>query len=513
MNRRRANAHGGRDGPDGRRDGRRRDGRTGGRGPRTSLDDPARAVAFDLLRAVSERGAYANLTLPGMIREEGLGARDAALATELAYGTLRGTGTYDAIVEACVDRPLEDIDPPIRDVLRLGAHQILATRIPPHAAVATSVDLARARIGAGPAKFVNAVLRRISAADLSRWVERLAPAASTDPIERLALEHAHPVWIADALNDALWSGHAAGGAAGATGAESAGTHADGEPASARREIHDELAAALAADNDPPSVTLVARPGRSSVTELVDAGATATAYSPYGAVLGKGDPSDVRAVREHRAGVQDEGSQLVALALAAAGLEGRDAEWLDMCAGPGGKAALLAGLATERGARLTAMEISPHRARLVEQALSGDQGGHRVVAGDARYDVPDAGSYDRVLLDAPCTGLGALRRRPEARWRRTPEDVPALVALQSELLVSALEAVRPGGLVAYVTCSPHVAETRSIVDGVTHDRRDVELLDARPNLPGVPGLGPGPWVQLWPHRHGTDAMFLALLRRR
>lgn len=465
-----------------------------GRGARDGrrLDDPARSVAFGVLRAVAERDAYANLTLPGMIRESGLTGRDAALATELTYGTLRGTGTYDAIVAACVDRPLDAVDPPVKDVLRLGAHQLLATRIPPHAAVATSVDLARAQIGAGPAKFVNAVLRKVSAADYAEWIERLAPAASTDPIERLGLEHAHPVWIVRALNDALSSRPPERSSTGGAGADT--------------PVHAELADALAANNVPPLVTLVARPGRSSVAELVEAGATATAYSPYGAALGDGDPSGVPAVREQRAGVQDEGSQLVTLALAAAQIDGPDAEWLDMCAGPGGKAALLAGLATERGARLTAMEIAPHRARLVEQALSGDPGDHRVVVGDARSDIPDAGSYDRVLLDAPCTGLGALRRRPEARWRRAPDDVPALNTLQAELLDSALTVVRPGGVVAYVTCSPHMAETRSVVGG----RPDVERIDARQCLPGVPELGPGPDVQLWPHRHGTDAMYLALL---
>ncbi|KWX10967.1 hypothetical protein TR74_00490, partial [Carbonactinospora thermoautotrophica] len=125
-----------------------------------------------------------------------------------------------------------------------------------------------------------------------------------------------------------------------------------------------------------------------------------------------------------------------------------------------------------------------------------------------------GVFDRVLLDAPCTGLGALRRRPEVRWRRRPEDVPELARLQRELLRSALDAVRPGGLVAYVTCSPHLAETRVVVDDVLGERAGgVAYVDARPLFPaGMPDLGPGPVVQLWPHRHGTDAMFLALLRR-
>ncbi|NUR27571.1 MAG: rRNA cytosine-C5-methyltransferase, partial [Catenulispora sp.] len=122
------------------------------------------------------------------------------------------------------------------------------------------------------------------------------------------------------------------------------------------------------------------------------------------------------------------------------------------------------------------------------------------------------SFDRVMLDAPCTGLGALRRRPESRWRRAPEDLDRLTRVQRRLLSSALDAVRPGGLVAYVTCSPHLEETRDVVRQVVKARRDVTRVDARPLLPGVPDLGGGPDVQLWPHLHGTDAMYLALLRR-
>ena len=231
------------------------------------------------------------------------------------------------------------------------------------------------------------------------------------------------------------------------------------------------------------------------------------------------------MREARAGVQDDGSQLVALALGAAPLDGPDERWLDLCAGPGGKAALLAAVAGERGARIVANEVQPHRTRLVEQAL-------RAVPADAVEDVrtgdgrtvgtDEPGAYDRVMVDAPCTGLGALRRRPEARWRRTPADLASLSALQRDLLVSALQAVRPGGVVAYVTCSPHLVETQLVVkDAVRAARRlgvDVEPLDT-PAV--VRGIAPGGHVdlddtrtdvQLWPHVHGTDAMHLTLLRR-
>jgi 16S rRNA (cytosine967-C5)-methyltransferase len=223
---------------------------------------------------------------------------------------------------------------------------------------------------------------------------------------------------------------------------------------------------------------------------------------------------VAAVADGRAGVQDEGSQLVALALASAPLEGRDLRWLDLCAGPGGKAALLAALAAERGAGLLANERQPHRAGLVRRALAGADGVLGIVVADGTRPAWPSASFDRVLVDAPCTGLGALRRRPEARWRRQPADLDALVPLQQSLLSAALDSVRPGGVVLYATCSPVLAETAEVVSAVVASRDDAVLQDATALLPGVPDCaGPLPGTfQLWPHRHATDAMFGALLRR-
>jgi 16S rRNA (cytosine967-C5)-methyltransferase len=202
---------------------------------------------------------------------------------------------------------------------------------------------------------------------------------------------------------------------------------------------------------------------------------------------------------------------VAAALAAAPLEGPDGLWLDGCAGPGGKAALLAALAAQRGAVLVASEKQPHRARLVARALAGNPGPYQVIVADGTRPAWAEGSFDRVLVDVPCTGLGALRRRPEARWRRRAEDLPGFAPLQRGLLAQALRAVRIGGLVAYATCSPHPAETRAVVEDVLRDAA-ADWVDARPLMPGVPDLGDGPDVQLWPHLHGTDAMYLAMLRR-
>ncbi|MFK4267038.1 RsmB/NOP family class I SAM-dependent RNA methyltransferase [Streptomyces milbemycinicus] len=461
--------------------------------------DPVRILAFEALRAVDERDAYANLVLPPLLRKarqdsteaKPFDARDAALATELVYGTLRRQGTYDAIIAECVDRPLREVDPPVLDVLSLGAHQLLGTRIPTHAAVSASVELARVVLGDGRAKFVNAVLRKVAANDLDGWLEKVAPPYDEDPEEHLAVVHSHPRWIVSALWDAL-----GGGSAG---------------------VED----LLEADNERPEVTLVARPGRSTTEELMAAVGEGSAlpgrWSPYAVRLAEGgEPGALDAVREARAGVQDEGSQLVALALANAPLTGPDERWLDGCAGPGGKAALLGALAAERGAALLASEKQPHRAGLVERALAGNPGPYQVIAADGTRPPWRPGTFDRVLVDVPCTGLGALRRRPEARWRRSPEDLAGFAPLQRELLRQALSAVRVGGVVGYATCSPHLAETRAVVDDVLKGRGGpapgAEWIDARPLMPGVPGLGDGPDVQLWPHLHGTDAMYLALLRR-
>ncbi len=445
--------------------------------PRT---DPARRAAYDVLRAVEDRDAYANLLLPALLKERGLTGRDAAFATELTYGTLRGRGTYDAILAACSDRDV--LDPPVRDVLRLGAHQLLATRVGDHAAVATSVDLAKDVCGPRPSGFVNAVLRRVATRDLDAWVQIVAPEASRDPSGYLAVRYSYPRWIVDAFRDALG------------------------PAAAETDD------ALAAGNVRPEVVLALNPA-SAPSALLPEGER-TRWSPNGFRLAGGDPAPL--VASGQATVQDEASQLAALALTRTGLSGEDRLWLDLCAGPGGKARLLSGLAAARGARLVASDVRPHRAQRVLESLrrgGGEDPG--VVVADGRQVPWRAGTFNRVLADVPCSGLGSLRRRPEARWRKTPADVAELASLQRELLNGAINSVRPGGVVAYVTCSPHLAETRDVVTAVAQSRDDVTILDAPAVLPEVPALrSPEPgFAQFWPHRHGTDAIFLALLRRR
>ena len=447
--------------------------------------DPERVVARDVLRAIRERDAYANLLLPKLLRERKISGRDAALATELTYGTARSMGLLDEVIAAAAGRPVADIDGDLLDVLRLGTYQLLRTRIGSHAAVSTSVDLVRSEKGMGPSGFVNAVLRKVSQRDEAHWVDQLAPPITEDLIGNLALSYAHPRWIAEVFFAAL--GRSAG----------------------------ELQAALAADDERPIVHLVARPGQISAEELaLISGGEEGRYSPYAVYLPEGDPGKLEAVREGFAGVQDEGSQLVALTVERAELIGDDGgRWLDLCAGPGGKAALLGSLADLRGAQLDAVEVSEHRAELIEKVVDGLP--VRVHVADGRDSGLEPG-FDRVLVDAPCSGLGSLRRRPEARWRRQPGDVPPLVALQTELLTAALDLVRPGGVVVYSTCSPHPAETTEVVAAVLAEQSDVRQLDARPFVAGdvfdPASLGDGPHVQLWPHRQDTDAMFVAVLRK-
>lgn len=440
---------------------------------------PARRVALEVLTAVREDDAYANLLLPARIAQARLSPADAALATELTYGTLRMQGRYDRVIALAAGRDVAAIDPVVLDVLRLGVHQLLATRIPAHAAVGDTVALAPRRATG----FVNGVLRAVSRSTPEEWATRIGDGLDGD--SRIAAETSHPEWVIAALRDAL----AADGRAG------------------------ELEQLLAADNVPPAVALVALPGLAERDEAGEPGLLA----PTAGRAPAGDPAAVPAVAAGRVRVQDEGSQLAALVLSRVRPVSPGERWLDLCAGPGGKAALLGAEAALGGARLVANELVPARAGLVRRALSVLDPAPEVVEGDAvRFGTTHPGAFDRILLDAPCTGLGALRRRPEARWRKQPGDVTGLVELQSRLLDAAVAALAPGGVLAYVTCSPHPAETRAAVAGVLERHPGLIALDTRAVAAGIAvrdlGPGTGPALQLWPHAHGSDAMFVQLLSK-
>jgi len=470
--------------PGGRLD-RRGDGR-GGR-PRPDRVSPARLVAYDVLAAVRDSDAYANLLLPTRIERARLSPADAGLATELTYGTLRLLGRYDAIIALAAGREVAAIDPPVLDVLRLGAHQLLATRVPTHAAVNESVALTR-RVSPSAAGFVNAVLRAISRREPADWLELIAEEAGS-PDAALAVVHSHPVWVIRAFRTAL----------------------------EREGRADELPALLDADNASPRVNLAALPGLAAdPAELGEP----DRYSPTG--LTAEAPFEVVAANDGLVRVQDEGSQLAALALSRVAPVRPGERWLDLCSGPGGKTALLGAEALAGGASLVANEVVPARAELVRKAVAPVPLDVEVHVGDGREIDAAAlgatGGFDRILLDAPCTGLGALRRRPEARWRKSPTDVAELTALQGELADAAFAALAPGGVLAYVTCSPHSAETLGTLGRALSRWGDAaEALDTAAVVQAVAEhpldlADDGRTVQLWPHRHGTDAMFIALVRK-
>lgn len=442
---------------------------------RRSGVDTARAVSFEVLRRVHSDDAFANLTLPKALRVHKLEGRDAAFATELTYGSLRTEGVLDAVIGECSSRALDAIAPEVLDALRLGAYQVLFTRVEPHAAVDTTVRLVEAADFEKAKGFANGIMRTITRTPAEKWLDKLAPQGE---IAALAFKHAHPAWIAQSFSRVVGLG--------------------------------ELEAALEGDSQRPIVHLVARPGEISAEELaLMTGNEEGKYSPYAVYMGSGDPGDLEPVKQGFAAVQDEGSQLIARAVVEAPVAGTDSgRWLDLCAGPGGKAALMGALARIEQAHVDAVEVSPHRAELIKKTVADLP--VRVHVADGRNPGLLAG-FDRVLVDAPCSGLGALRRRPEARWRKSESDIAGLNELQFELLESALKLVRPGGVVVYSTCSPDLRETRDVVDRAVAKLGAVEL-DAHELIPDMGDVGHHKSVQMWPHRHGTDAMFFAALRR-
>ena len=435
--------------------------------------DAARLLAFDVLTEVNRNDGYSNLLLPQALNASKLDDRDRSLVTELLYGTLRMQGKHDWVLAQISDRPWSEVDPGIVDICRLGVHQIHEMRIPDHAAVAATVEVARKRIGESKASFVNALLRSVTRKSIEDWFAPLT--TLSDPVERLAITYSHPEWIVSAYYDLLkdWI---------------------------------EVESALRINNEAAIPTLVSWPGFSTQQDLLDIGGEPTEFSPYG-VHWKGNPGALDLIKARKIGVQDEGSQLVAqvFSKAAAGNS-----WLDLCAGPGGKAALLSSIARERGITFTANEISQARAELVKQVVHGD----RVIVSDGRLIGLSDEKFDAILIDAPCTGLGALRRRPEVRWRRTLQDLRALTQLQRELVDSAIQALNPGGVLGYATCSPHLAETSIQIADIKNKHSNLQQIIVDDFLPSsLHDATRDGAMSLWTHKHGTDAMYLALFRKK
>ena len=429
--------------------------------------DQARLLAWEVFRNVQSGESYSHIALPHALAASHLDSRDRSFVTEIVYGGLRMQGHSDYALAQVSDRPLDALDRDLLDLLRFSAYQILHTRIPPHAAVSANVELARKVLGESKASFVNAVLRKVSASSIDHW---LAPSSTIeDPIERLAIQYSHPQWIVSAYIDCL------------------------------KDVA-EVEAALSANNRPAPPTLIAWPGEISQQELLAEGGSATKFSPYGVISAK-PPHEYEAIRTRRAGVQDEGSQLVASTFMAAAAGAKTV--LDTCAGPGGKAALISRLCRASSQKFYANEISPVRAELVTSVIVGGE----ISVGDAR-DI--SGNFDAILSDVPCTGIGALRRRPEVRWRRTPSDIKNLVPLQIEIAQKALENLNPGGIFGYATCSPHLAESRSVVEALLRKNPNVEEVAVEHTIEGAHQAKA---MQLWTHRHNTDSMFLALMRKK
>lgn len=443
----------------------------------------SREVAYDSLLAVEKQDAYLNLVLPKALAKARLSNVDAAFATELAYGTARWQGFYDWVIEEATGRETSYIDVDALVIIRIGAHQLLELSTPAHAAIFEMVNLAKKRLKASVIGFINAALRRISERSRKEWIGKLHNSGLNNEAI-LSIEFSHPLWVTRALKLALQS----------------------------EDASDELISTLISDNEAPKVSLVALPGKSQTTEAV---LSREGSSPIGFVLNHGDPSKLTGVATGAMRVQDQGSQLAALALGEFDPQHSGEKWLDLCAGPGGKAVLLAALARQNSAELTTNEVSEHRAALVATALRHSGFTAKQLSLDGRQ-LPSNVQYDRILLDAPCTGLGALRRRPESRWRKNPEDLKNLAALQRELIESAWGALSPGGVLAYVTCSPHPTETTAQVEWLLRTFTDSELLNATEVLQKInPLLNLNPkrkTVQLWPHRNDTDAMFIALVRK-
>ena len=435
--------------------------------------DPVRLLVFDILTEVNRRDGYSNLLLPKALEKSTFDQRDKAFATELLYGTLRMQGRHDYILSQVSDRPWSEVDTGIVDISRLGLQQIFEMRVPMHAAVSETVELARKVAGESKASFVNALLRKVSARPLEEW---LAPAQEIkDDVARLSIIYSHPEWIVSAYFDLL-------------------------------KDFEEVEALLKANNVPTKPTFVVWPGLSSIDEFSEYAIVPTQYSPFG-FTADATPGSLEAVRHRRAGVQDEGSQLVAYLFAQAAAQSHS--WLDLCAGPGGKAALLSSLAHQSNHPFTANEISQIRADLVSQVVGDSQ----VWVGDARKIAERNQNFDAILADVPCTGVGALRRRPEVRWRRSVTDLRALVQLQQEISEAAISVLSVGGVFGYATCSPHLAETSIAVSDILKKHPELTQIDVSQYLPeGMQGAVRDKSLALWTHRHNTDGMFLALFRK-
>jgi 16S rRNA (cytosine967-C5)-methyltransferase len=428
----------------------------------------ARAVAWRIVRAVHRDGAWTGPAVNRALRGSALDTRDRAFASNLAFQALRWEGTLDWALAHVVRRPLDHVEDGLRDLLRIGAWQLLYGRMPDRAAVSATVDVARSELGARTVGFANGVLRNLARRrDTLPW-----PAAGT--VDGRALRTGYPRWVVEAA-DARF-----------------GADADRQ---------------LAAGNEPAGLTVRAGDAPAVRAALAGLGAQVRggALTPE-ALHVEGIPPAAVLEAAPDAVIQDEASMVVAHAVAAAVPDG--ALVLDVCAAPGGKATHLA----ELGCQVVAADRSASRLGLVDGLARRLDRPVALVVADGTRPPWRPGAFDGVLLDAPCSGLGVVRRRPELRWRRDLADVPPLAALQRDLLAAAADAVAPGGTLVYSVCTWTLQETVDVVGGFlsTHDDFVVDVPED-----GVDGAteDDGPGRQLTPAEHGCDGMYVAVLHRR
>ena len=439
------------------------------------MTSPARRCAYAVLRRVFEDAAWADRALRGEAERLQLDARDLALATQLAYGTVQRRATIDHVIEILANRPLDRLEPAVLAALRLGTFQLAyLDRVPAHAAVGESVELAKAdsRGGAG---LVNAVLRRAA-----REARAIVEALPEDTPRAAALRHSHPEWIAELWWDAL-------------GAETA-------------------RATMAADNEPAEAALRANTLRITAAELAARLPVASHPAPdvpEGLVLEA--PYDAHGAPEWREGLfmpQSRAAMAAARVLAPRAGE----RVLDLCAAPGGKTTHLAALMEDRG-ELVAVERHRGRAAALERTAQ------RMGASCVSVRVADAaepqepGAYDRVLVDPPCSDLGTLASRPDARWRKTPDQPERLARTQGAILRAGADALAPAGTLVYSTCTISPTENERVIAGFLADRPEFEADDLRRDAPVWQHPSVPSYLQTLPHRDGTEGFFIARLRRR
>lgn len=427
----------------------------------------SRVVAWKILRRVHRDGAWVGPAVDRALQDSALSPRDRAFAANLAFQTLRWQGTVDWALTHVVRRPLDEVEPDLLDVLRLGAWQLLYGQVPDRAAVSTAAEVGRAVLPARTVGFINGVLRALARRSAA------LPWPADDTIAGQALQLGYPEWIV---------------------------------AAARERFGEAAGAELAAGNEPAALTVRAQDVTEAQKELITAGVNAAPglVAPHDALRVEGStPGELLAAFGDRLVIQDEASMVVGRTVAAVAAPGTTV--LDVCAAPGGKTTHLA----QSGLRVVAADRHPARLGLV--TTLGDRLGLPIpaVVADGTRPPWRAGVAGAVLVDAPCSGLGVVRRRPELRWRRGVEDVNALAELQGRLLDASARAVAPGGAMVYSACTWTREETVEVVERFLARTGQFRLEP----VPGdLSSAAPGPGVQLGSARHGCDGMYIAVLRR-